>query len=47
VHVPADRTSLNVPAEFWEPNTLYEIEILALEESGNQTIGLGFFTSGE
>jgi hypothetical protein len=45
VHVPADRTSLSVPAEFWEPNTLYEIEILALEASGNQTISLGFFTT--
>lgn len=47
VHVPADRTRLSVPAEFWEPNTLYEIELLALEASGNQTINLGFFTSGE
>lgn len=45
VHVPADRTSLSVPPEFWQPQTLYEIEVLALEASGNQTIGLGFFTT--
>lgn len=45
VHLPADRTSLTISPEFWQPNTLYEIEVLALEASGNQTIGLGFFTS--
>jgi hypothetical protein len=47
VHVPADRTSLSVSAEFWQPNTLYEIEILAIEVTGNQTISLGFFTTPE
>lgn len=45
VHVPADRNSLAVPVEFLESDTLYEIEILALEESGNQTITVGFFTT--
>lgn len=45
VHLPPDRTSLSIPPEFWQPDTLYEIEVLALEVSGNQTIGLGFFTS--
>jgi hypothetical protein len=43
VHVLADQNSLTVPAEFFQPNSLYELEILALEQSGNQTIGLGFF----
>jgi hypothetical protein len=43
VHVPADRNSLSVPAEFFEPNTLYELEVLALETSGNQTISVSFF----
>jgi hypothetical protein len=45
VHVPADRNSLTVSPEFLESSTLYEIEILALEASGNQTIGLGFFVT--
>ena len=45
VHLPPDRTSITVSPEFWKPGTLYEIEVLALEASGNQTISLGFFTS--
>jgi hypothetical protein len=47
VHLPPDRTSLPVPEEFLEPGTLYELEVLALEVSGNQTIGLGFFETAE
>jgi hypothetical protein len=47
VHVPPDRNSLSVPAEFLEPGTVYELELLALEESGNQTITVGFFTTDE
>lgn len=47
VHVLPDRNSLAVPAEFLEPGTLYELEILALEESGNQTITVSFFTTEE
>jgi hypothetical protein len=43
VHVPADLDALRVPAEFLEPDTVYELEVLALEESGNQTISVGFF----
>lgn len=43
VHVPPDRNSLSVPIEFLEPRTVYELEVLALEESGNQTITSGFF----
>lgn len=43
VHVPPDRNSLTVSAEFLEPATVYQIEVLALEESGNQTISEGFF----
>jgi hypothetical protein len=46
VHVPPDRASLSVPAEFFEPGSLrYELEVLALEESGNQTIAGGYFTT--
>lgn len=43
VHVLADQNSLSVPAEFLEADTVYELEVLALEESGNQTITVGFF----
>jgi hypothetical protein len=43
VHVPATVNSLSVPTEFLEPNTVYELEVLALEVSGNQTISVGFF----
>jgi hypothetical protein len=43
VHVPASVNSLSVPAEFLEAGTVYELEVLALEVSGNQTISVGFF----
>lgn len=43
VHVPPSANSLSVPVEFLEPGTVYEIEVLALEVSGNQTITVGFF----
>jgi hypothetical protein len=43
VHVPANLSNLRVPAEFLEANTVYELEVLALEVSGNQTISVGFF----
>jgi len=43
VHLPPTQNSLSVPAEFIEPNTVYELEVLALEKSGNQTISAGFF----
>jgi hypothetical protein len=45
VHVLPNITELAVPPGFLEPGTLYELEVLALEESGNQTISLGFFTT--
>lgn len=43
VHVPASVTSLTVPAQFLQPNTSYELEVLVLEFSGNQTITSLFF----
>ena len=43
VHLPPDVLQLTVPVEFLEPNTIYELEVLALEVSGNQTISVGFF----
>lgn len=45
VHVPATLSALSIPMEFLEPNTVYEVEVLALEESGNQTISVGFFVT--
>jgi hypothetical protein len=45
VHVGPDRNSLRVPKEFLDPGTEYELEVLALEESGNQTISVSFFTT--
>ena len=43
VHVPASTNLLTVSPEFLEPDTSYELEVLALELSGNQTISVGFF----
>lgn len=45
VRVPPSETSLFVPSEFLEPNTRYELEVLALEVSGNQTLTSLFFTT--
>ena len=43
VDVPSDETSVSVPAEYLNPSTVYQFEVLATEESGNQTITEGFF----
>ena len=43
VHVPPNVTHLGVPRRFLERGTVYELEVLALEVSGNQTISVGFF----
>jgi len=43
VHVPPSLNALRVPVEFLEAGTVYELEVLALEASGNQTITVGFF----
>jgi hypothetical protein len=45
VHVPATQNALSVPTDFLEPDTIYELEVLALERSGNQTISVGFFVT--
>lgn len=42
-HVPPWVTSLTIPAEFLESGVEYELEVIALEVSGNQTISLIFF----
>jgi hypothetical protein len=38
VHVPSTVTSMRVPSEFLEPASPYAFEVLAIEESGNQTL---------
>lgn len=43
VHVPPSQTSLTVPNEFLETGAPYELEVLVIEFSGNQTIGIIFF----
>ena len=39
VHVGADTTFFVIPAAFFDPASVYEVEVVAIEESGNQTIG--------
>lgn len=43
VHVADNVTSFPVPDGFLQNDHLYEVEVLAIEESGNQTISVGFF----
>jgi hypothetical protein len=43
VDLAATETSVKVPAQYLKPNTIYAFEVLATEESGNQTISEGFF----
>ena len=47
VMMPANATSLAVPPGFLLPDTEYEWEVLAIEESGNQTLSSSFFTTME
>jgi hypothetical protein len=45
IYVPPSVTSVTVPNEFLEPGTLYKWEVLAIEESGNQTLSSSEFTT--
>jgi hypothetical protein len=45
VHVDSERTSLTVSPEFLEPATDYNVEVLAIETGGNQTITQVSFTT--
>ncbi len=45
IYVPASVTSVTVPNELLEPGTLYKWEVLAIEESGNQTLSSSEFTT--
>jgi hypothetical protein len=46
VHVAADVTSVTVPAEFMQGNACYAYEVLAIEETGNQTLASAAFETG-
>ena len=43
IYVPASVTSMAIPDGFLEPGTAYKWEVLAIEESGNQTLSSGEF----
>jgi len=43
VHLPATVTSVTVPKEFIEGGAIYKYQVLAIEESGNQTISSAMF----
>ncbi len=45
VMMPPDATSMTVPAGFLQPDTEYEWEVLAIEQSGNQTLSSSTFTT--
>lgn len=47
VEVSADVTMVTVPPEFLEPGQEFKFEILAIEESGNQTITESCFETAE
>jgi hypothetical protein len=46
VDLTAEAGSLTVPSELIEANTAYKFEVLAKEESGNQTITESYFCTG-
>jgi hypothetical protein len=43
MYLPASVTSIAVPDGFLQPATAYKWEVLAIEESGNQTLSSGEF----
>jgi hypothetical protein len=45
IYLPPSVTSVTVPNEFLKPGTLYKWEVLAIEESGNQTLSSSEFTT--
>jgi hypothetical protein len=43
MYLPASVTSITIPEEILEPGTTYNWEVLAIEESGNQTLSSSTF----
>lgn len=46
MYLPASVTQIRIPTEFFEPNTNYNWEVLAIEESGNQALTSSNFSTG-
>lgn len=47
MYLPPDVTEITIPEEVLEPGTDYDWEVLAIEESGNQTLNSGSFSTGD
>lgn len=47
VYLPASVTQITIPEEFLEPGTDYDWEVLAIEESGNQTLNSSSFSTSD
>lgn len=47
MYLPSDVTEMTIPEEFLEPGTDYEWEVLAIEESGNQSINSSSFSTSD
>ena len=47
MYLPASVNQITVPAEFFEPDTDYVWEVLAIEESGNQSLMSSHFNTEE
>jgi hypothetical protein len=47
MYLPPDVTKIEIPEGFLEPDTDYEWEVLAIEESGNQTLMSSSFSTSD
>ncbi|HEX2013671.1 MAG TPA: hypothetical protein VLA68_00450 [Nitrososphaera sp.] len=47
MYLPASVTQMTIPAEFLEPGTDYAWEVLAIEESGNQSLKSSQFSTSD
>lgn len=47
MYLPPDVTEITIPSEFLEPGTDYDWEVLAIEESGNQSINSSSFSTSD
>jgi hypothetical protein len=47
MYLPASVTQISIPKEFFEPGTDYKWEVLAIEESGNQSLMSSQFSTEE
>jgi hypothetical protein len=45
IHLPASATRVTVPSAFLLPGKLYEVEVIAIERSNNQSISVAEFTT--